>query len=231
MKTKKKKIFIALDTNKISKAKKIIKLSKTNKLDIGYKVGLELFFSKGGREFVSKIKNKNLFLDLKISDIETTSSAAIRSLKDLRNVKYLTVHASSGEETLRRVVKTARQINSKLRILIVTILTSISNSSVKKIGHTRSIQELVKKQALLAKKCKAHGIVCAGPDLKFVRKVFKGEIFTPGIRLKGSSANEQKRILGPKEAFKNGATALVIGRSITKKNVKKNIKQLIEELK
>ena len=134
---------------------------------------------------------------MKISDIETTSSAAIRSLKDLRNVKYLTVHASSGEETLRRVVKTARQINSKLRILVVTILTSISNSSVKKIGHTRSIQELVKMQALLAKKCKAHGIVCAGPDLKFVRKVFKGEIFTPGIRLKGSSSNEQKRILGP----------------------------------
>lgn len=231
MNIKRKKIFIALDTNKISEAKRIIRLSKTNNLNIGYKVGLELFYSRGGREFVSKIKNNNLFLDLKISDIESTSSAAIRSLKDLRNVKYLTVHASSGEETLRRVVKTAKQINSKLRILVVTILTSISNSSIKKIGHTRSIQDLVKKQALLAKACKAQGIICAGPDLKFVKGVFKGEIITPGIRLKGSSANEQKRILGPKEAFKNGATALVIGRSITKKNVKKNIKQLIEELK
>ena len=230
MNIKRKKIFIALDTNKISEAKRIIRLSKTNNLNIGYKVGLELFYSRGGREFVSKIKNNNLFLDLKISDIESTSSAAIRSLKDLRNVKYLTVHASSGEETLRRVVKTAKQINSKLRVLVVTILTSISNSSIKKIGHTRSIQELVKKQALLAKKCKAQGIICAGPDLKFVRKVFKGEIITPGIRLKGSSANEQKRILGPKEAFKNGSSALIIGRAITK-NVKKNIKQLIEELK
>ena len=230
MNIKRKKIFIALDTNKISEAKRIIRLSKNNNLNIGYKVGLELFYSRGGREFVSKIKNNNLFLDLKISDIESTSSAAIRSLKDLRNVKYLTVHASSGEETLRRVVKTAKQINSKLRVLVVTILTSISNSSIKKIGHTRSIQELVKKQALLAKKCKAQGIICAGPDLKFVRKVFKGEIITPGIRLKGSSANEQKRILGPKEAFKNGSSALIIGRAITK-NVKKNIKQLIEELK
>ena len=230
MNIKRKKIFIALDTNKISEAKRIIRLSKTNNLDIGYKVGLELFYSRGGREFVSKIKNNNLFLDLKISDIESTSSAAIRSLKDLRNVKYLTVHASSGEETLRRVVKTAKQINSKLRILVVTILTSISNSSIKKIGHTRSIQELVKKQALLAKACKAQGIICAGPDLKFVKGVFKGEIITPGIRLKGSSANEQKRILGPKEAFKNGSSALIIGRAITK-NVKKNIKQLIEELK
>ena len=82
MNIKRKKIFIALDTNKISEAKRIIRLSKTNNLDIGYKVGLELFYSRGGREFVSKIKNNNLFLDLKISDIESTSSAAIRSLKD-----------------------------------------------------------------------------------------------------------------------------------------------------
>ncbi len=224
-------IFIAIDTNKISVAKKIISQTQTDKLDIGYKFGLEFFYSKDGRKFISKLKGKKIFLDIKASDIPATCSKAINSIKDLKNINYITVHANAGEETVKAVVKTARQINSKLRILVVTILTSISNSSVKKIGHTRSIQELVKKQALLAKKCKAHGIICAGPDLKFVRKVFKGEIITPGIRLKGSSANEQKRILGPKEAFKNGATALVIGRSITKQNVKKNIKQLIEELK
>ena len=126
----------------------------------------------------------------------------------------------------------AKKINKKLLILCVTILTSISNSSIKKIGHTRPIKELVKKQALLAKACGCHGIVCAGSDLKFVKKIFKGEIITPGIRFKGDSAQEQKRIMGPKEAFKNGSTALVMGRSIIKnKNIKKNIQRLIEELK
>ena len=224
-------IFIAIDTNKISVAKKIISQTQTDKLEIGYKFGLEFFYSKDGRKFISKLKGEKIFLDIKASDIPATCCKAINSIKDLKNISYITVHANAGEETVKAVVKTAKKINSKLRILVVTILTSISNSSVKKIGHTRSIQELVKKQAILAKKCKAHGIICAGPDLKFVKKVFKGEIITPGIRLKGSSANEQKRILGPKEAFKNGATALVIGRPITEKNVKKNIKQLIEELK
>ena len=125
----------------------------------------------------------------------------------------------------------AKKTNKKLKILAVTILTSISNSSIKKIGHTRPIKDLVKKQALLAKTCGCHGIVCAGTDLKFVRKIFKGEIITPGIRLKGDKARDQKRISGPKEAFKNGSTALVIGSSIIKNNIKKNIQKLIKELK
>ena len=227
----KPKIFIACDTNKISDAKKIIAQTKTNKLDVGYKFGLELFYSKGGREFISKLRNKRIFLDLKISDIGATSAAAIRSLKDLKNINYITVHANAGEETLKAVVKMSKTINKKISILCVTILTSISNSSIKKIGHTRPIKELVKKQALLAKTCGCHGIVCAGSDLKVVKKIFKGEIVTPGIRLKGDSPGDQKRIMGPKEAFKNGSTAIVMGRSIIKNNIKKNIQRLIRELK
>jgi orotidine-5'-phosphate decarboxylase len=92
------------------------------------------------------------------------------------------------------------------------------------------IKTLVKKQAQLAKICGCHGIVCAGSDLKFVKKIFNGEIITPGIRLKGDGAGDQKRVMGPKDAFKNGSTALVIGRSITKGNIKNNIQRLIKEL-
>ena len=228
---RKPKIFIACDVNKISATKRIISQTKTNKLDIGYKFGLEFFYSKNGRKFISKIRKKNIFLDVKISDIGNTSSAAIKSLKDLKNINYLTVHANSGEETLKAVVKMANKTNKNLKILAVTVLTSISDSSIKKIGHTKSIKELVKKQALLAKACGCHGIVCAGSDLKSIKKVFKGEIVTPGIRLQGDNAGDQKRIMGPKEAFKNGSTALVMGRSIVKGDIKKNIKRLIEELK
>ena len=227
---KKPKIFIACDTNNIREAKRVIYLTKTNKLDVGYKFGLEFLFAKGGREFISKVKNETIFVDTKISDISNTSSRAVKSLKDLKNINYLTVHTNAGEETLRSVVKMAKKTNKRLKILAVTILTSISNSSLKKIGHTKSIKELVKKQALLAKECGCHGIICAGTDLKFVKKIFKGEIITPGIRLKGDDAGDRKRIRGPKEAFENGSTALVMGRSIIKGNIKNNISKLIKEL-
>ena len=227
---KKPKIFLALDTNKISKIKRIIANAKSSKLDIGYKFGIEFFYSKDGRKFISKIRRKKIFLDLKLNDIPVTCSAAIRSLKDLNNINYITLHANAGEETIKAVVKSAKKTNLKLRILLVTVLTSISNSSIKKIGHTKSIKELVKQQAHLAKRCGCHGIVCAGSDLKFVKRIFRGEIVTPGIRLKGDSAGDQKRVMSPMEAFKNGSTSLVMGRSIIKGNIKKNILKLIREL-
>ena len=228
---KKYKIFIACDTNKTSEVKKIIAQTKTNNLDIGYKFGLEFFYSKDGRKFISKIRNKRIFLDLKLNDIPATCSSAINSLKDLKNINYITLHANAGEETIKAVVKSAKKINSKIKILLVTVLTSMSNSSIKKIGHTKSIKELVKKQAKLAKLNGCHGIVCAGSDLKFVKRIFKGEIVTPGIRLDGDKAGDQKRVLNPKDAFKNGSTSLVMGRSIIKGNIKKNILKLIKELK
>ena len=225
-----KKIFIAIDTSKINVAKKIISQTQTKNLDIGYKFGLEFFYSKNGREFISKIKDKKIFLDLKLNDIPATCSKAVKSIKDLRNINYVTLHANAGEETVNAVVKAAKKFFPKLKVLLVTILTSISNTSIKKIGHTKSIEELVKKQVLMAKACKCHGIVCAGSDLGYVKKIFKGEIITPGIRLKGDSKGDQKRVMGPKEAFKKGSTALVLGRSIIKGNIKKNISRLIKEL-
>ena len=226
----KKKIFIAIDTNKESVAKKIISQTQTNKLDIGYKFGLEFFYSRSGRKFISKLKGKKIFLDIKASDIPATCSKAVNSIKDLKNINYITVHANAGDETVKAVIKAAKKSLPKLKVLLVTVLTSISNTSIKKIGHTRSIKELVKKQAIMAKVCKCHGIVCAGSDLKFVKKIFKGEIITPGIRLKGDNAGDQKRVMGPKEAFEKGSTGLVLGRSIIKGNIKRNISRLIAEL-
>ena len=112
---KKLKIFIACDTNKISKVKKIIAQTKTNKLEIGYKFGLEFFYAKGGREFISKLKKKNIFLDLKLNDIPATCAAAIRSLKDLSNINYITLHANAGEESIKTVVKSAKN-NTKQKV-------------------------------------------------------------------------------------------------------------------
>ena len=226
-----KKIFIACDTVNLKKINQIINQSKTNKLKISYKFGLEFFLSPSGRNFISKIKNKEIFLDLKLNDIPNTCAAAIHSLKDLKKISYLTVHTNGGLEMLRAVKKASKKINKKLKILGVTILTSFSNSSIKKIGHTRSIKELVKKQVALAKLAKLDGIVCSGFEAKYLKKICKNmEIITPGIRLVGDNKGDQKRVMTPKQAFKNGATSIVIGRSVTKGNIKNNIKKLIKSL-
>ena len=101
----KKKIFIACDTTDLNFIRKIIKNTKTNELEISYKFGLELFYSKKGRNFISTLKNKNLFLDLKFNDIPQTVVAGIKSLGDLKNVKYLTVHTSGGQQMMKTAKK------------------------------------------------------------------------------------------------------------------------------
>ena len=229
-----KKIFIACDTNNLNKVRNIIKYTKTNKLKVGYKFGLEFFYSKLGRSFLSKIDRKrNIFLDLKLNDIPSTCVSAINALKDLKNISYLTVHISGGYEMLKAIKKSAKKNNSNIKILGVTILTSFSDKSIKKIGHTKSIKKLVIQQAKLAKLVGLDGIVCSGKEAKIVKQICsKMEIITPGIRLIGDSLHDQNknRVMTPKNAFNNGATAIVIGRSIVKGSIKKNIQKLINSL-
>ena len=220
----KKKIFIAVDTNNISKAKKIIKYTQTNKIKIGYKFGLEFFYSKDGRKFLSNLKNQIIFLDLKLNDIPNTIKSAMRSLKNLK-ISYLTVHLSSGLSALKTLKKESRNI----KIAGVTTLTSLNNKDLKEIGYNKTVDELVKHQAKLATKAKLDAIVCSGHEIRSVKRVFRGEIITPGIKMQNVK-NDQKRIMGPADAFDAGSDWLVIGRSITKGNIKKNIKNLLEIL-
>ena len=109
---KKAKIFIACDVNNISKAKKIIKETKTNKLSIGYKFGLEFLNSKNGTSFVSKLKKKILFADLKLNDIPNTCVSTIKAIKDL-NINYLTIHISSGLNAL----KASKKVSGKIKLI------------------------------------------------------------------------------------------------------------------
>jgi len=219
-----KNIFIACDTNKASVAQKIIKNSYTKKLKIGYKFGLEFINSKNGRSFISKIKNKIIFADLKLHDIPNTCASAVKAIKDLK-VKYLTIHVSSGLESL----KAAKRVSGKIKLVGVTTLTSIDNYSLKQIGYDKKLIKLVIHQAKLANRAKLDAIVCSAQEVKYVKKVFKKEIITPGIRF-NSNKNDQKRVMTPKEAFNNGSNWIVIGRPITKGNIKINIQKLIDHL-
>ena len=111
----------------------------------------------------------------------------------------------------------------------MTILTSLDNKGLKEIGFNRKLKELVLHQAKLANKAKLDAIVCSAQEVSIVRKVFKKEIITPGIRLNKNS-HDQKRILTPKKAFENGSNWLVIGRPVTQGNIKNNMKKLIDHL-
>ena len=226
-------IFIACDTSSLSKIKKIIKLTKNSSLNIGYKFGLEFFNSKHGRSFISKLPKQHIiWLDLKLKDIPNTVSSSIHSLKDLTNVHYLTIHASGGMEMMQAAKRAAAKTNKKLKILAVTVLTSFSEKSIKQTGHTKSIKKIVIQQASLAKKAKLDGIVCSGHEAKSIKTICKKmQIITPGIRLEGDSKGDQQRVMTPSQAFRNGATGIVIGRSITNGNIKKNIQKLIASLK
>ena len=221
---KKNKIFIACDSTNISKVKRIIQDTQNRKIKIGYKFGLEFFNSKKGRYFISKLKDKSIFVDLKLHDIPNTCVSTIKALKDL-NINYLTIHISAGLNTL----KACKKISGKIKLVGVTILTSLNNKSIKEIGFNKKIKQLVLHQARLAKKAGLDAIVCSAQEAQIVKKIFKKEIITPGIRF-DTKTDDQKRVATPKQAYKNGSDWLVIGRPITKGNIKKNIQSLIDHL-
>ena len=221
---RKNKIFVACDSTNISKVKKIISQTQNSKIKVGYKFGLEFLNSKNGRSFLSKLKNKTIFADLKLHDIPNTCASTVKSIKDLK-INYLTMHISSGLEAL----KATKKVSGKIKLIGVTILTSLNNKALRDIGFNKDVKKLVLHQARMANKAKLDAVVCSAQEVKIVKKVFKKEIITPGIRF-NSKSNDQKRVVTPKQAYKNGSDWLVIGRPITKGNIKKNIQNLIDHL-
>jgi len=218
------KIFVACDSTNIRKVKEIIKKTKNPKLKVGYKFGLEFLNSKNGRNFLSKLKNKILFADLKLNDIPNTCVSTIKAVKDLK-INYLTIHISSGLKAL----VSAKKVSGRTKLVGVTVLTSLDNKALKQIGHKNNVKKLVLQQAKLASKAKLDAIVCSAQEIEIVKKVFKKEIITPGIRIDKNN-DDQKRTLTPNQAYKNGSDWLVIGRPITKGNIKKNIQKLIDHI-
>ena len=220
----KNKIFVACDTTDIKKIKRIIKETRNSKIKVGYKFGLEFLNSKNGRNFISGLRNEITFGDYKFADIPNTCSSAIKSVKDL-NFNYITIHISSGLTALKKT----RKVSGKTKLIGVTILTSLDNKALRQIGFSKDVKKVVLHQAKLAHRANLDAIVCSAQEVKIVKKVFKKEIITPGIRI-NKKKDDQKRVLSPSEAYKNGADWLVIGRDITKGNIKDNIQKLINHL-
>ena len=177
--------------------------------------------SKNGRQFISKLKKKIIFIDLKLNDTVNTMVSAVKALKDLK-VNYLTVHISSGLPALKAVKK----VSGSIKIIGVTTLTSLNNHDLKLIGYNKNVNSLVIHQAKLARKANLDALVCSPYETYAVRKVFKKEIITPGVQI-GKRNYDQKRSMEAREVRSDW---LVIGRAITNGNVKKNIQKIVKEL-
>ena len=165
------KIFVACDSTNISKIKEIIKKTQNSKIKFGYKFGLEFLNSKKGRSFISKLKNQIIFADLKIHDIPNTCVSTIRAIKDLK-VNYLTIHISSGLQAL----KSAKQVSGKIKLIGVSVLTSLDNKALREIGFNKNVKKLVLHQAKLAKKANLDAIVCSAQEVNIVKKYLRKKL-------------------------------------------------------
>ena len=225
------KIILALDTSNLDKAINITK--KINHKIFTIKLGLE-FFNANGKEGVKKFNEigiTNLMLDLKLNDIPETVYKSIKTLEDIK-FGFLTIHGQGGKSMIEKAKKAASEIKSKPNVMMVTILTALSDRDLKDMGNDNTVTQQVEKLAKVAKETSV-GVVCSGHEAKIVRKIIGPNllIFTPGIRMENDSKNDQKRICTPAESIKNGSNKIIMGRSLINGNIEENLNKVSDSLK
>tara|TARA_B100000475_G_C14931886_1_gene287723 strand:+ start:84 stop:770 length:687 start_codon:yes stop_codon:yes gene_type:complete len=215
--------ILALDTTNLKEAIDVTKKIKNKIFTV--KLGLEFFnaHGKNGIKEFNKIGVNNLMLDLKLKDIPETVYKSIKALNDIE-FGFLTIHGQGGKKLIENAIKAASEIKSKPKIMMVTILTSLSDDDLKDMGNENTVIEQVKKLAKIASEMKI-GVVCSGHEAKIVRKIIGNDqlIFTPGIRMNEDGKNDQKRVCTPAESIKNGANKIIMGRSLMKGNIEENL--------
>jgi orotidine-5'-phosphate decarboxylase len=209
-------IFCAIDTPDLGQAKS---LAQAVRNVVGIKLGLE-FFTAHGPAGVRDVAGKaSLFLDLKLHDIPNTVAGAVRAAAALRPL-LLTVHCSGGKAMLRAAAEAAAKAvpdRQRLKLLGVTVLTSLDDGDLDSVGQRGPAAEQVRRLALLARDCGLDGVVCSPLEAAMLREACGPNflLVVPGIRLMGLAAGDQKRVMGPRETLAAGADFLVIGRPIT----------------
>ena len=226
-----KKIILALDTSNLNEAINIAKQVKEKIFTV--KIGLEFFnaHGKNGIKKFNEIGITNLMLDLKFKDIPQTVYKAIKTLDHI-HFGFLTIHGQGGKALIEKAKQAAKEIKCKPKIMMVTILTALSDEDLKAAGSNSTVVEQVKKLASLAKEMEV-GVVCSGHEAKVVREIIGPNllIFTPGIRMMEDGKNDQKRVSTPVESIKNGANKIIMGRSLIKGNIEENINKVSNSIK
>ena len=223
-------LAIALDFTEIEDAEKFLYDLEDKNLII--KVGYSLFV-KYGNAITDFIKNRGfkLFLDLKLHDIPNTVYNGVKGAIYL-DADYLTIHTLGGKQMLEKAVEAKG--DSDLRLLGVTVLTSLDEEYLRFLGINSNIEDLTLKLANLAVETGIDGIVCSPQEVKYLKKNIKKNFLaaTPGVRLSLDNKDDQKRVLDVKTAVKEGSDILVIGRPIIKsQDPNKVIKEIKEILK
>ena len=208
-------IFCAIDTSDIDKAVELV--DQISPHVGGIKLGLEFFTSCGllGLEEIKKYEIP-IFIDLKLYDIPNTVKHSLSNILQF-DPKYTTLHLSGGSEMLTECINVKNKLNSKTKLIGVTMLTSFNDELISEIGIKKSVNENVKQLTQLAVNCGMDGIVCSPLEISEVKKTHESklQIIAPGIRGKENNVNDQKRTLSAKEAINAGADILVVGRPIT----------------
>jgi len=225
------KIILALDTTNLVEAINIAQKVKDKIFTI--KLGLE-FFNAHGKQGIKKFNEigiTNLMLDLKLKDIPQTVYKAIKALDGIQ-FGFLTIHGQGGRSMIIKAKNATKEIQSQPKIMMVTILTALNDDDLKDTGNNNTVNEQVEKMAALAKETEV-GIVCSGRESKNVRKILGPNllIFTPGIRMIEDEKNDQKRVCTPAESIKNGASKIIMGRSLIKGNIEENIYKVSNSIK
>ena len=225
------KILLALDTTNLEEAINITNKVKSKIFTV--KLGLE-FFNAHGKEGIKRFNDigiKNLMLDLKLKDIPETVYKAIKALNDIK-FGFLTIHGQGGRLMISKAKQAASEIESQPKIMMVTILTALTDIDLKVMGNNTSVIEQVKKLAQLAKEMEV-GVVCSGQEAQNVRKIIGAKllIFTPGIRMDNDNKNDQQRVCTPKQSISNGSDKIIMGRSLINGNILENINRVSESLK
>jgi orotidine-5'-phosphate decarboxylase len=181
------------------------------------KVGKELFVA-AGPSVVAALQERgfDVFLDLKFHDIPNTVAGACRAAARL-GVWMMNVHASGGEAMLRAAREAIEGVARPPMLVAVTILTSLSEGDLQRVGYAGSLMENVERLARLTRACGLDGVVCSALEAPLIRKATGDDftLVTPGIRLADGDTHDQARIVTPREAVRLGADYLVIGRPIT----------------
>lgn len=205
------RLIVALDVPTVAEAQAMV--ARLGDSAAFYKVGLELIYA-GGVDFARRLagEGKQVFLDAKLLDIDNTVAGAVRSILPL-GVTFLTVHAYP--KTMRAAV--AARGGAPLRLLGVSVLTSMDDADLVDAGFAGSAAELVAARAADAKSAGMDGVVASPAEAAAVRRIVGPDmaIVTPGVRPAGSAIGDQKRVATPASAIAAGADYLVVGRPVT----------------
>jgi orotidine-5'-phosphate decarboxylase len=206
------RLIFALDVPSAGEARRLVE-SLRDSVQF-YKVGLELFASGGYFELIDWLvdQGKKVFADLKLFDVPETVASAVRQLRR-RRITFTTVHGNDG------ILEAACREKGDLKILAVTVLTSLDQGDLKDLGFEVDIHRLVLSRARRALEIGCDGVVSSGQEARALKDEL-GEkliIVTPGIRpVENRPADDQKRVVTVEEAIRNGADYIVVGRPIRK---------------